>query len=122
MAVAADATPSGIDTNSICYSESACMKVIWQRKPTVQQMQPEVVACKDGCTDLLFAFSGLPPFVYTLIMEQSGETIYTTSGIANAESHLITVCLKDFIPVPDITLPIVIKMTDLGDKVCNCAD
>jgi PKD-like domain len=75
MAVAADSMSTGVDTNSVCYNESACMKVIWHRKPMVQQVEPQAAVCKDGCTDLAFDFSGLPPFNYTLLVEQLGQTL-----------------------------------------------
>ncbi|MBV6443526.1 MAG: hypothetical protein EPGJADBJ_05297 [Saprospiraceae bacterium] len=95
--------------------------MLWRSKPTIAVAVPPEAVCRDGCADVLFTFTGTPPFVFTWLIEQGGQVLVERTETATGHSLTLTVCPSDF-DVPGMGGAMDFRVHFLIDMFCGCGD
>jgi hypothetical protein len=110
-----------IDFTDPCLSLSPGPKVEWIPKPTISMDPPPAAMCKGNCADLVFHFTGTPPFQFYYEISQNGQVVYSQNETANALQKTVTVCPGNFNP-PVTGGSFNFKVNAYSDVNCNCSD
>jgi hypothetical protein len=112
---------NSIDPADPCFSMSKKVKILWRQKPTISVGSPPAAVCKNGCADVLFEFTGAPPFQFTWLVVEGGQILLTKNEISPDFQFLVTVCTADLSP-PPTGGSINFQVNFLMDKFCGCVD
>ncbi|GAB4495926.1 MAG: hypothetical protein OHK0019_26420 [Saprospiraceae bacterium] len=110
-----------IDTADPCFSLVKGPKIIWRKIPAITVGSPPESVCSDGCVDVLFEFTGSPPFEFNWLIEQGGQILLLKAETSDALQKIITVCPSDF-DIPGTHGDLHFRVNFLQDKFCGCGD
>ncbi|MCE7925834.1 MAG: hypothetical protein DYG98_22515, partial [Haliscomenobacteraceae bacterium CHB4] len=110
-----------IDASSGCFSLMKGPELLWRSIPTITVGSPPDSVCRDGCADVLFTFTGTPPFGFTWLIEQGGQVLIERTETATGYSLTLTVCPSDF-DVPATGGAMNFRVNFLMDMFCGCGD
>ncbi len=111
-------------TNSFqnsCWALSAGQPVRWVSKPSITVTQGPELVCKGDCMDLLFQFTGTPPFYFHFEITENGVLMLAQDIVSDTLQKTITICPSAFIqPQGHGTLHF--NVNYFQDAICNCND
>ncbi|GAB4500018.1 MAG: hypothetical protein OHK0019_37900 [Saprospiraceae bacterium] len=110
-----------IDTADPCFSLVKGPKIIWRKIPAITVGSPPESVCSDGCVDVLFEFTGSPPFEFNWLIEQGGQILLLKAETSDALQKIITICPSDF-DIPGSHGDLHFRVNFLQDKFCGCGD
>lgn len=110
-----------VDTADPCFSFVKGGKIIWRKIPAITVGSPPESVCQDGCVDVLFEFTGAPPFEFNWLIEQGGQILLLKSETSDTLQKIITVCPSDF-DIPGSHGDLHFRVNFLQDKFCGCGD
>ncbi|GAB4499219.1 MAG: hypothetical protein OHK0019_35960 [Saprospiraceae bacterium] len=110
-----------IDTADPCFSLVKGPKIIWRKIPAITVGSPPESVCRDGCVDVLFEFTGTPPFDFNWLIEQGGQILLLKAETSDSLQKIITVCPSDF-DIPSAHRDLHFRVNFLQDKFCGCGD
>jgi hypothetical protein len=108
-----------IDPTDPCFSMSKNVKILWRQKPTIAVGSPPAAVCRDGCADVLFTFTGTPPFEFTWLVVESGQVLLLKNEISADFQMIVTFCTTDLSP-PPTGASIDFQVNFFKDKWCGC--
>ncbi|MCE7925197.1 MAG: hypothetical protein DYG98_19250 [Haliscomenobacteraceae bacterium CHB4] len=94
---------------------------MWRSKPTITVGSPPESVCRDGCAEVLFIFTGTPPFGFVWLIRQNGQVLLSKTETSDAFQKVVTVCPGDF-DVPGTDGPMDFQVNFLMDKFCTCTE
>ena len=112
---------STINFNGACWAVSPAQPVRWESKPSISVAQGPGVVCKGDCLDLLFQFTGSPPFNFHFDITENGVLLLAQDVVSDALQKAITICPADFIQ-PQGPGTLHFSVNYFQDGVCNCND
>ncbi|MBV6443532.1 MAG: hypothetical protein DYG98_22525 [Haliscomenobacteraceae bacterium CHB4] len=110
-----------IDASAGCFSLMKGPELLWRSIPTITVGSPPDSVCRDGCADVLFTFTGTPPFGFTWLIEQGGQVLIERTETATGYSLTLTVCPSDF-DVPGMDGAMNFRVNFLMDMFCGCGE
>ena len=110
-----------INVAASCFSMFKGPQVLWRAKPTIAVAMPPGSVCSDGCADVVFDFTGTPPFQFTWLIVQGGQVLLSKTETSATFQMMVTVCPSDF-DVPGTGGYIDFQVNFLMDMFCGCGD
>jgi hypothetical protein len=111
-----------LDTAANCFSLYRGPLLRWLRLPamTLGAAPPEAV-CKAGCANLLFEFTGAPPFEFVWEVWHNGQALISRQETSAGYQRLVSVCPVDFdVPLPPGSGMYDVRVVWLADGRCGC--
>ncbi|MCW5921091.1 MAG: hypothetical protein KIS77_02020 [Saprospiraceae bacterium] len=110
-----------INAAAACFSMFKGPKITWRQKPSITVASPPEAVCRDGCAEVLFDFTGTPPFEFTWLIVQNGQILLSKNETSPAFQMLVTLCTADF-AIPPTGGSIDFQVNFFQDKFCGCGD
>ncbi|MBX2892443.1 MAG: hypothetical protein KF734_16065 [Saprospiraceae bacterium] len=85
-----------INSAASCFSIFKGPQVLWRPIPTIAVAMPPESVCSNGCADLVFDFSGTPPFQFAWLIVQGGQILLSKTETSATYQMTVTVCPSDF--------------------------
>ncbi|HRI62219.1 MAG TPA: hypothetical protein PK228_20905, partial [Saprospiraceae bacterium] len=121
-AIAGNQLPNdSIAVNDPCFSIFRGPSLRWMSKPTITVGTPPEAVCRDGCADVLFTFTGTPPFQFTWLVVQGGQILFSKNETSDTFQKTVTVCPADF-DLPATGGNVSFQVNFLEDAFCGCGD
>jgi hypothetical protein len=95
-------------------------KIRWLHTDHRGGIPPESV-CSDGCADVVFNFTGTPPFQFTWLIVQGGQVLLIKTEASVTHQMTVMVCPLDF-DVPGAGRYVDFQVNFLMDMFCGCTD
>ena len=110
-----------INAAASCFSMFKGPKIRWLPKPAIAVAMPPESVCSNGCADVVFDFTGTPPFQFTWLIVQGGQVLLSKTETSATHQMTVTVCPSDF-DVPGTGGYINFQVNFLTDMFCGCGD
>ncbi|MBV6443528.1 MAG: hypothetical protein EPGJADBJ_05299 [Saprospiraceae bacterium] len=110
-----------IDASAGCFSLVKGPKLLWRSIPTITVGSPPDSVCRDGCADVLFTFTGTPPFEFTWLVVQSSQILFSKDEISTDYQMVVTLCTADFALLPTGEY-LNFQVNFFQDNYCSCGD
>jgi hypothetical protein len=112
---------STLNFHSVCRAVSHGQPVRWASKPSITVSQGPDVVCRGDCLDLLFQFTGTPPFNFHFNITQNGVLMLSQDVVSDSLQKTLTICPSAFMQ-PQGHGGLHFSVNYFQDGVCNCND